>query len=136
MAQKFLKVIQDGLTSYVPDTKFAREFWAKQNARLGKNRNAQHEIATIMPASEEEVEFMTKPVAESSVSDSIKSILPSDDRLAKLQSQLESQQALINTLMGKLIDAQPQATEVKGKPGPKPKTDNDGKDETKADAKA
>jgi hypothetical protein len=119
-------------------------------------------MVTIMPATDEEVEFMTKPVADVTLTDTIKPFLPADDKLDKLQAQLESQQALINTLMGKLLEAQiptPPTTvqpteanqviaesssaekytdtkvpEARSKPGPKPKTNTDGKDETEVDA--
>lgn len=142
MAEPYLKLIIDGHHHYVPDNKQTRDFWAKQNARLGKGRNSAHEIATILKATPEEVEFMTKPVADSAafLQKQPNPEAATAEQLAKMQAMIESQQALINKLLLGKLDAEPTPTEgadkAKGKPGPKPKTETDGKDETKVSTEA
>ena len=134
MAEKYIKVMQDGKTSYIPDNRENRNFWTKQNTRLGRSRNSAHELATILPATTEEVAFMTNPVAASSY----QPVAPSNDLASlkdmfeKQQQQIMDQQALINKL---LLGGTPSEQKYgeseqkeKGKPGPKPKTNNDGKD--------
>ncbi len=136
MAEKFLKVIQDGVASYVPDNKSTRDFWAKQNARLGKNRSSAHELVTILPATDEEVAFMTKPVADSAAA-ATQNQNSAVEKLESLRAVLDSQQALINQLLLKNetkpvnppVQVEEAEDKAKGKPGPKPKTNNDGKDE-------
>lgn len=156
MAENYLKLIQDGVTSYVPDNKQNRDFWARQNARLGKGRSAANELVTILKATPDEVEFMTKPVAESAAFLQKQSNPESAtaEQLAKMQAMIESQQALINKfLLGSIpsdigvpvpgptpgvTDASDllNADKPKGKPGPKLKTETDGKDETKVSTEA
>ncbi len=129
MAEKYLKVIRDGVDSYIPDNQANRSFWAKQNARIGKGRSAAHELATILPATDEEVAFMTKPVADSLTAGAthIAAQISLADELKSLRAISDSQQALINKLLiGNVEDSE--ITEKK-KPGPKPKTNTDGKDD-------
>lgn len=142
MAEKYLRLMQDGITSYVPDNKQTRDFWARQNARLSKGRNSAQEMVTIERATDEEVQFMTKPVAESAayLQKLANPETATAEQLAKMQAMIESQQALINKYLLGNIDAVSTPVEgadkAKGKPGPKPKTESDGKDETKVSTEA
>ena len=127
MAEKYLKVIQDGITSYIPDNAKNRSFWAKQNAKLGKSRNAQFEMVTVVPASDEEVAFMNQPVTSSApVTPTVTTteLEKMQALFAQQQEQIASQQLLINKLL--LGDAAETDAKEKAKPGPKPKTNNDG----------
>lgn len=129
MAEKYLKVIRDGETSYIPDNAGNRSFWTKQNARLGRGRSAAHELVTIVPATDEEVAFMTQPVADSLTANAAHTAaqISLADELKSLRAISDSQQALINKLLiGNVEDTE--MTEKK-KPGPKPKTNTDGKDD-------
>lgn len=163
MAEKYLRIMQDGVTSYVPDNRQTRSFWANYNKRVAGGRNATNEIVTWQPATDEEVAFMTKPASETSanIQRQANVAAATEEQLAKLQQQLLSQQELINKLllekMSPTQDDKPTSSaetesntapglqasalnsepeKVKGKPGPKPKTENDGKDETKVNTEA
>jgi hypothetical protein len=140
MAEKYLKVIRDGVESYIPDNTANRTFWAKQNARLGRGRSSAHELATIVQATDVEVAFMTKPVAESLAANAAQ--VNSTDELKNMRSMLESQQTLINQLLLQNIkpqdkqnpespaeDIQDDQLKERSKPGPKPKIKTDGKDD-------
>lgn len=123
MAEKYLKVIQDGVTSFIPDNSKNRTFWAKQNAKLGKSKLAQFEMVTVIPATDEEVAFMNQPVTTPTV---IQPTVATSElekmhaMFALQQEQIAQQQLLINKLL--LVDTDKE----KVKPGPKPKTNNDG----------
>lgn len=106
MAEKYLQVIQNGISSYVPDNRFNRSFWAKQNAKVSRNRNAQQEVVTIREASPEEVEFMQSSGFLSNVAPTNRS-----NEIDELKATVALQTAQIAALL------------EKGKPGPKPKND-------------
>lgn len=116
MADKHLKVIQDGRASFIPDTPFNRAFWAKQNAKVSGSRNAQHEMVTILPASQDEETALRAAVVVAS-----KASQQSDYEL--LRKQLAEQQALINKLLLKEDKKDGEVEKEKSKPGPKPKTE-------------
>jgi hypothetical protein len=143
MADKYLKVIQDGVASYIPDNGKNRTFWAKQNARLGKSKMAQFEMVTIAPATDEEVAFMNQPAittAPAAPTVTTTELEKMQALFAQQQEQIASQQLLINKLLlgdapaGSPVKEEPTVTapatseleKEKGKPGPKPKTNNDG----------
>lgn len=142
MADKYLKVIQDGVTSYIPDNANNRKFWTNQNKRVAKSQYGQKEMVTILPASEEEVAHMNQQVVNSApVQKGPSEIEKMQTLFAQQQEQIASQQLLINKL---LLGDTPVATQTKeetpiaegstegdgikekGKPGPKPKTNTDG----------
>lgn len=126
MADKYLKVIQDGISSFIPDNPKNRTFWAKQNARLGKSKMAQFEMVTVIPATDEEVAFMnqptviTAPVAPTVTTTELEKM---QALFAQQQEQIASQQLLINKLLLSDVDSE---QKEKSKPGPKPKSNNDG----------
>lgn len=139
MAEKYLKVMQDGsIVGFIPDNSQNRNFWARQNARLGKGgRTAAAEMVTLVPASDEEAEHMTKPVVESAKAVSNKPQAVSE--VDQLREELRQQQALINKLFlnsnsiyenkeeGERNDGE-ETTSIleKKKPGPKPKNQENG----------
>lgn len=117
MADKHLKVIQDGRVSFIPDTPFNRAFWAKQNAKVSGSRNAQHEMVTILPASaNEEAELNVVSVSQPKASSQ-------ESEFETLRKQLADQQALINKLLLKEDKKDGEGEKEKSKPGPKPKTE-------------
>lgn len=123
MAEKYLKVIQDGVTSFIPDNSKNRTFWAKQNAKLGKSKLAQFEMVTVIPATDEEVALMNQPAVSSTpVAPTVTTteLEKMQALFAQQQEQIAQQQLLINKLLLGDTDKE------KGKPGPKPKTNNDG----------
>lgn len=146
MADKYLKVIQDGVTSYIPDNANNRKFWTNQNKRVAKSQYGQKEMVTILPASEEEVAHMNQQVVNSApVQKGPSDIEKMQSLFAQQQQQIASQQLLINKLL--LGDTMPVNTAIppakedapnanpvssegdvkeKGKPGPKPKNNTDG----------
>jgi len=137
MAEKFLKVIQDGVTSYIPDNAKNRAFWTRQNARLGKSKLAQFEMVSVLPATDEEVAFMNQPaVSTAPVTPTVTTteLEKMQALFAQQQEQIASQQLLINKLLlGDTPVVPPVKEELtapveleqkdKGKPGPKPNTD-------------
>lgn len=123
MADKYLKVIQDGVTSYIPDNANNRKFWTNQNKRVAKSQYGQKEMVTILPASEEEVAHMNQQVVNSApVQKGPSEIEKMQSLFAQQQEQIASQQLLIN----KLLLGEDTEQKEKGKPGPKPKTNTDG----------
>lgn len=115
MAEKFIKIIQDGRSSLIPDTPFNKAFWAKQNAKISGSQNASKEMVTIMPATEEEVAAMHVVV---NPTDKKASQLPD---YASLKKQIDDQQALINQLLLGKSASESDEDAPKGKPRPKPK---------------
>lgn len=97
--EKYLKIIIDGETSYVPDNRANRQFWAKQNARIGNGRNSSQYLATILPATDEEVAHMTVVDAPSSVSQPANN----SSEIESLRNLVLQQQELVNKLLAERI---------------------------------
>lgn len=128
MAEKYLKIIQNGVESFVPDTKRTRDFWTKQNSKVVRSYAAQRETVTIVPAKDEEVAFMTNPVALSKAIEQAPAAPVVDtSKLESLEAKLAQQQELITLLLKKQNeDTSDTEQKERGKPGPKPKTKDNG----------
>jgi hypothetical protein len=120
MAEKMLKIVQDGRESFIPDNRFNRAFWTKHNSRVAGSYNAQREFVTILQPSQEELaelekqsmlEVAKKPTVTTAVNE-----------LDALKQQIAQMQEII----AKLTQPGEDQPKEKGKPGPKPKTDKDG----------
>lgn len=129
MAEKWLKIVQDGRPSFVPDNSQNRKFWSRQNAKMAGSQNAQKEMATIIPASAEENEELNAMAAMSATRNAI-SAIPATVELDELKRQLAQQQELINKLLlenkGEPVVNTGEPEKEKGKPGPKPKNNTNG----------
>lgn len=114
MAEKYLKVIQNGVSSFIPDNRRNRDFWAKQNVRVSRSRSANQETVTLFEASPDEVMFMQQ-------SGSKHNSAPQSAELEDLKKLVAAQQEQI----AKLISAVGSEDDVqeRGKPGRKPKND-------------
>lgn len=140
MAEKYLKIIQNGVASYVPDNRRNRDFWAKQNGKVARSRSAHQEIVTILEASPEEVEFMQQssiPAKGTSVPTTVVREVVNNSELELLKKMVDLQQEQIKSLLEskqteekdlneKDSDDEPEFVDFsdekpKGKPGPKPK---------------
>lgn len=131
MAEKMLKIVQDGRESFIPDNQRNRSFWTKQNAKVAGSHNAQREYVTILQATPDELAELEK---QNSASLPQKVIAPvANNELDALKQQVAQMQEMIAKLTQPAPDDQPKE---KAKPGPKPKTDKDGESETKDTAKA
>lgn len=144
--EKYLKIIIDGETNFIPDNKSNRQFWAKQNTRIGNGRNSGQYLATILPATDEEVAHMTLPDIPNVVSQPTNT----SSEIESLRNLVLQQQELVNKLLAKeftalekdadslsgLVSAvNPDTTEVNKQVTSPSKKINDGKsDETKAKA--
>jgi hypothetical protein len=147
MADKYLAVIQDGITSYIPNNANNIKFWTNQNKKVARSQYGQKEMVTIRPASEEEVAHMNQPVVSSApVQKGPSEIEKMQALFAQQQDQIASQQLLINKLLlgatepvintittpakeeAPIPDPTPTDGEIKekSKPGPKPKNNTDG----------
>lgn len=139
MAEKYLKVIQNGVASFVPDNKRNRDFWTKQNAKVSRSRSAHQEIVTIMEARPEEVAFMQQsgspanifqPVIQpvSEVSELKKLLAKQQEQIDKLLAQNESKETMEvkpelpaeNSEDPEFVDMEAEEQKVK-KPGRPPK---------------
>ena len=116
--EKYLKVIIDGETHYIPDNRNNRQFWAKQNSRIGNGRNSNQYIATIFSATDEEVAHMTLPAVQAVVPQQA-STISEIENLKSTASEVESlknlvlqQQELLNKLMADKLN------HVNGSPDP------------------
>lgn len=142
MFEKLLKLIQGGNESLVPDNVHNRKFWSKQNAKIAGSQNAQNEMVTIMPATEQEMASYyaaQKPTT---------TIPVAGNKMEALEKQLAQQQELINKLLLAQIPAPADAakdtepagesepTKERAKPGPKPKINTDGESDKTENAKA
>lgn len=131
MAEVYDKIIQDGVTSFVPRSQKTRAFWTKYNANIARSQNASRETVTIVPATDAENAELNAAAAP--VAKAVAPVQASND-IEVLKAQLAQQQQLIQTLLGTLapkVEPTTPDTDVKekAKPGPKPKTDTDGKSE-------
>lgn len=67
MASKGLKIIINGVASYVPNTQTHRKYWMEHNAILNrppKIRDVESHLATVIDATPEEVELYLFPKAK------------------------------------------------------------------------
>lgn len=141
MAEKYLKIIQNGAVSYVPNNQANKNFWAKQNSLVSRSHAAHKETVTIMEATDEEVAFMQhSDVGSSKIA--VSSVLANDnsailEMMNRLQKQNEEQAEKIAALMAKheksenavnvsgdssnADNPEISGNKEKGKPGPKPK---------------
>lgn len=139
MAEKYLKIIQNGTSSYVPNNQANKNFWAKQNSLVSRSQAAHKETVTILEATDDEVAFMqhsnvgaSKPSVHQSPTADNSAIF---EMMNRLQKQNEEQARRIDDLMAKRnAPIMPDATvtaggegsdsstdKEKSKPGPKPK---------------
>lgn len=96
MAEKYLKVIQNGVASFIPDNRRNRDFWTKQNAKVTRSRSSHQEIVTIMEARPEEVAFMQQSGAPSNV---FQPVIQTPSEVSELKALLAKQQAQIDKLL-------------------------------------
>jgi hypothetical protein len=101
MAEKYLKVIQNGVASFIPDNRRNRDFWTKQNAKVTRSRSSHQEIVTIMEARPEEVAFMQQSGAPSNV---FQPVIQTPSEVSELKALLAKQQAQIDRLMQSQTD--------------------------------
>lgn len=141
MAEKYLKLIQNGNTTFIPDNQRNRSFWAKQNSLVARSRSAHVETVTIIPATDEEVSFMQHSDVGSVIKQTA-SILPDNtaifEMMNRLQRQNEEQALKISQLEAKqnapiapdnqmrtftevIVDTGEGIEQARNKPGPKPK---------------
>lgn len=99
--EKYLKVIIDGETNYIPDNKGNRQFWAKQNSRIGNGRNSSQYIATITTATDEEVAHMTLPEVQSQVLQATNT----NSEIESLRNLVLQQQELVNKLLAEKLSS-------------------------------
>lgn len=118
MAEKMLKIVQEGRESFIPDNQRNRSFWTKQNAKVAGSYNAQREFVTILPATAEEMAMLEQ-----------QNTLPTVPKITATPANeiesLKQQVAQMQEMISKLTQPAEEPKE-KGKPGPKPKTDKDG----------
>ena len=120
MAEKMLKIVQDGRESFIPDNPRNRSFWTKHNSRVAGSYNAQKELVTILPATQQELAELER---QSLAAISQKPVVTaSNSELDTLKQQVAQMQEMIAKLT-QPVEEQPKE---KAKPGPKPKTDKDG----------
>lgn len=125
MAELFDKIIQNGITSFVPRSNKTRAFWMKQNAKVAGSEKASKETVTIMPATDEEVaEWLAVPVAAPTASAVPAQIPINSQALEVLQKQMQAAQDQIQKQQDLIL--QLMAEKERNKPGPKPKTDTNG----------
>jgi uncharacterized protein with von Willebrand factor type A (vWA) domain len=120
MAEKMLKIVQDGRESFIPDNRFNRSFWTKHNSRVAGSYNAQRELVTILQPSQQELAELEKQNAEVLGQKPIATTSTND--LDALKQQVAQMQEMI----AKLTQPTEDQPKEKAKPGPKPKTDKDG----------
>lgn len=136
MAEKYLKIIQNGNTTFIPDNQRNRSFWAKQNSLVSRSRSAHTETVTIIPATDEEVAFMqhsdvgTATKKPASTLNDNSAIFEMMNRLQKQNEEQAEKLALLEAKQNTSI-VEPATTtggngeggeeKEKGKPGPKPK---------------
>jgi|SRR6476646_1557190 len=120
MAEKMLKIVQDGRESYIPDNRFNRAFWTKHNSRVAGSYNAQRELVTILQPSQNELAELEKQTALEIGQKPV--IAAANNELDTLKQQVAQMQEMI----AKLTEPVEEQPKEKGKPGPKPKNDKDG----------
>lgn len=116
MAEKYLKIIQNGNVSFVPDARSTRQFWDAQNRLYAKSREAEKHIVTYTVAKDEEVaHLLPQPVLQA---------VPASNEMQSLKEKIAAQQAQIEFLI-KIASGNKPDDDVKErqKPGPKPKSD-------------
>jgi hypothetical protein len=139
MAEKHLKIIQNGRSSFVPHSRQTVDFWTKYNSKVAGSNAAHKETVTIMQATAEEEAELAKlhqgnksqqaaPAANSEVQE-LKA------QLALQQQQMSQQQELMTMLL-KQLNGEKSESEPKerAKPGPKPKNENNGESQQTKDA--
>lgn len=113
MAEKYLKVIQNGVASFVPDNKRNRDFWTKQNAKVSRSRSAHQEIVTIMEARPEEVAFMQQSGSPANI---FQPVIQPVSEVSELKKLLAKQQEQIDKLLAQ--NERKETPEQKVKPEP------------------
>lgn len=136
MAEQFDKIMQDGRVSFVPRSNKTRLFWTKYNAKVAGSQNAAKETVTLVPATEEEVAEWrreSEPIGRSHstvATPPVNSPILEDlqKQMQKQQEQIKQQQEMITRLLAMQAGSE-QNEEISGapgKPGRKPKTENNG----------
>lgn len=118
MAEKYLKIIQNGVASYVPDNRRNRDFWTKQNAKVSRSRSSHQEIVTIMEARPEEVAFMQQSGSPANV---FQPIVQTPSEVSELKKLLAKQQEQID----RLLKAQTESTADSNEEGDEPDSEDD-----------
>ncbi|MCW3466500.1 hypothetical protein [Chitinophaga nivalis] len=117
MPEKYLKVIQNGNTTFIPDNQRNRSFWTKQNTLVSRSKSALSEIVTVLPASDDEVSHMQhSDVGTSMASNHTSAITQDNSAIFEFLNRLQKQNDSLNEKISELT-----AEREKGKPGPKPK---------------
>lgn len=135
MAEKYLKIIQNGNVSFVPDAYakgvyVTRRFWDSQNRLYAKSREAEKHIVTYTAAKDEEVAHLFQQPTSVAA--------PANNEMQSLREQIAAQQVQIELLI-KIASGKQSVEEIKEpeketkqpeeggkerqKPGPKPKQD-------------
>jgi hypothetical protein len=112
MAELFDKLIQNGIESFVPHSAKTRAFWTKHNSRIAGSQNAQKEMVTIMPATEEEMASLRAQTEVPAAKPIAGGFAVPNAELEALKKRMAEQDEVIKQL---LEDKQ------RSKPGPKPK---------------
>lgn len=146
MAEKHLKIIQNGRASFVPYSRQTVDFWTKQNSKVAGSNAAHKETVTIMPATAEEETELAK-LHQSNKPTNVGPI--QNNEVQELKAQLAQQQELMTMLLKQMnaagapqvLSIDPLQSAVKeekerGKPGPKPKTENNGEAKETSNAQA
>lgn len=114
---KWDKLIQDGRTSFVPRSVKTRAFWTKYNSRIAGSQNAQREMVTILPATDEEIATLNVQIEAPAIKPVSGGFVVPNTELEALKQRMAEQDEIIKQL---LEDRQ------RSKPGPKPKDKTDG----------
>lgn len=136
MAEQWDKIIQNGITSFIPRSNKTRQFWTKHNSKVAGSQKAAQETVTIVAATEEEVrEWQQESTPAKAVAAILAPVPVENSAISELRKQLELQQEQMKQqqeMISKLLEMQSAGGEgadvpkEKGKPGPKPKNNTDG----------
>lgn len=102
MASRGLKLIQNGVVTYAPNTSIVRSAAEGYNYRTRKSARAEKEHITILEATEEEVEkyLYPKPAPRKAATTAVPQSVAETSEIRELREQNIRLQAQMETLMG------------------------------------